>query len=64
LDSSLGLADSGLAYISGAVRRITAHYRVGYDSASQFNREYRRKFGLSPGRDATRLRGEPTLART
>jgi AraC-like DNA-binding protein len=119
----LGLADSGLAYISRAVRRITAHYyepfrvddlarscgmstsafhrnfqavtgfspiqfqkqirlqrsrlmlmtgvddvatigyRVGYDSASQFNREYRRKFGLPPGRDAARLRAEATLAK-
>jgi AraC-like DNA-binding protein len=118
----LGLPDSGLAYISGAVHRITERYsepfrvddlarscgmstsafhrnfqavtgfspiqfqkqirlqrsrvmlmtavddvatiayRVGYDSASQFNREYRRKFGLPPGRDAARLRAEATLA--
>jgi len=29
---------------------------VGYDSASQFSREYRRQFGLPPGRDAVRLR--------
>jgi AraC-like DNA-binding protein len=29
---------------------------VGYDSPSQFNREYRRLFGVPPGRDATRLR--------
>jgi transcriptional regulator GlxA family with amidase domain len=118
----LGLADSGLAYISAAVRRITTHYsepfrvddlarscgmstsafhrnfqavtgfspiqfqkqirlqrsrlmlmaavddvatigyRVGYDSASQFNREYCRKFCLPPGRDAARLRAEATLA--
>ena len=34
----------------------TAGYRVGYDSASQFSREYRRQFGLPPGRDARRLR--------
>jgi AraC-like DNA-binding protein len=117
----LGLADSGLSHVSGAVRRITAHYsepfrvedlarscgmsasafhrnfqavtgfspvqfqkqirlqrsrlmlmtgvddvatigyRVGYDSASQFSREYRRHFGLPPGRDAARLRAEATL---
>lgn len=31
-------------------------YRVGYESASQFNREYHRTFGISPGRDAVRLR--------
>jgi transcriptional regulator GlxA family with amidase domain len=28
---------------------------VGYDSPSQFNREYRRLFGTPPGQDATRL---------
>ncbi|MEU9129538.1 AraC family transcriptional regulator [Kitasatospora sp. NPDC048540] len=30
--------------------------RVGYDSASQFSREYRRQFGEPPSRDAARLR--------
>ena len=30
---------------------------VGYDSPSQFSREYRRLFGAPPGRDAARLRG-------
>jgi transcriptional regulator GlxA family with amidase domain len=30
-------------------------YSVGYESASQFTREYRRHFGLPPGRDAARL---------
>lgn len=30
---------------------------VGYDSATQFSREYRRLFGAPPGRDAARLRG-------
>jgi len=29
---------------------------VGYDSPSQFSREYRRLFGAPPGRDAVRLR--------
>jgi transcriptional regulator GlxA family with amidase domain len=29
---------------------------VGYDSPSQFNREYRRLFGVPPGHDAARLR--------
>jgi AraC-like DNA-binding protein len=31
-------------------------HRVGYDSPSQFTREYRRLFGASPGQDAQRLR--------
>ncbi|MFI6347170.1 AraC family transcriptional regulator N-terminal domain-containing protein [Streptomyces sp. NPDC050560] len=32
-------------------------YAIGYDSPSQFSREYRRQYGLPPGRDAERLRG-------
>ena len=31
-------------------------HRVGYDSPSQFSREYRRQFGAPPSRDAIRLR--------
>lgn len=31
--------------------------RVGYDSASQFSREYRRQFGMTPSQDAARARG-------
>jgi AraC-like DNA-binding protein len=30
-------------------------FAVGYESPSQFSREYRRQFGESPGRDAARL---------
>jgi AraC-like DNA-binding protein len=33
-----------------------AGYAVGYDSPSQFSREYRRQFGSPPGQDAARLR--------
>jgi len=36
-------------------------YAVGYESASQFSREYTRLFGLPPIRDAARLRGSGTL---
>jgi AraC-like DNA-binding protein len=34
----------------------SAAYRVGYDDASHFNREYKRLFGLPPVRDVERLR--------
>ncbi|MBD2093312.1 AraC family transcriptional regulator [Microcoleus sp. FACHB-1515] len=34
----------------------TAAYRVGYDDASHFNREYKRLFGAPPIRDVERLR--------
>ena len=42
-----------------------AGFAVGYESASQFSREYARQFGLSPARDALRIRAstaERTLA--
>jgi transcriptional regulator GlxA family with amidase domain len=35
-----------------------AAHRVGYESASQFSREYTRMFGVPPSRDAERLRGQ------
>lgn len=35
----------------------TAAYRVGYESPSQFSREYSRLFGAPPSRDVARLRG-------
>jgi AraC-like DNA-binding protein len=39
-----------------------AGFSVGYDSASQFSREYARLFGAPPGRDAARLRATPQAA--
>ncbi|ARN19066.1 AraC family transcriptional regulator [Piscinibacter gummiphilus] len=38
------------------VDAATAGHRVGYESQSQFNREYSRFFGSPPARDARRLR--------
>jgi AraC-like DNA-binding protein len=37
-------------------------YEVGYESASQFSREYARQFGLPPARDAARLRSGAILS--
>jgi transcriptional regulator GlxA family with amidase domain len=34
---------------------------VGYDSASQFSREYARLFGAPPLRDVARLRARPDM---
>ena len=39
-------------------------YAVGYDSASQFSREYSRMFGAPPGRDIARLRQVVPLERS
>jgi AraC-like DNA-binding protein len=50
------LQKSRLLLLTGADDVATVGYRVGYDSTSQFSREYRREFGLPPGRDADRLR--------
>jgi AraC-like DNA-binding protein len=36
-------------------------HEVGYDSSSQFSREYRRLFGLPPGEDARRLQDQPVV---
>ena len=37
-------------------------FRVGYESASQFSREYRRFFGAPPGQDQARLRAHAPVA--
>jgi AraC-like DNA-binding protein len=52
------LQRSRLLLLTGADDVATVGYRVGYDSTSQFSREYRRQFGLPPGRDAARLRAD------
>jgi AraC-like DNA-binding protein len=35
----------------------SAAYEVGYESASQFSREYSRMFGAAPKRDTAELKG-------
>ncbi|MEW2547311.1 AraC family transcriptional regulator [Streptomyces sp. NPDC047002] len=51
------LREARLLLVAGSGDVASAGYAVGYDSASQFSREYRRLFGVPPGRDAVRLRG-------
>lgn len=42
--------------LMGASKNVTAvGYAVGYDSPSQFSREYKRLFGYPPGEDGKRL---------
>jgi AraC-like DNA-binding protein len=45
--------------LAGAGDAARAAYAVGYESASQFSREYTRLFGAPPTRDAARLRADP-----
>jgi AraC-like DNA-binding protein len=42
--------------LSQSVDAAAAAYAVGYESPSQFSREYKRTFGAPPGRDLARLR--------
>jgi len=44
-----------LMLVANADAASAAHH-VGYESPSQFNREYRRLFGIPPGRDVAQLR--------
>lgn len=50
------LQKARLALVSGGRDVAEVAHAVGYDSASQFSREYRRLFGAPPGRDAQRIR--------
>ncbi|MBN8872645.1 MAG: AraC family transcriptional regulator [Rhodospirillales bacterium] len=42
--------------IAGDGNATAVAFRVGYESSTQFSREYARQFGLPPSRDAARLR--------
>lgn len=44
--------------LSSRVDAATVGFQVGYNSPSQFSREYRRMFGAPPQKDAARLRVE------
>ena len=52
----LRLQEARRIMIGEQVDAATAGHRVGYESQSQFNREYSRFFGLPPARDVKRLR--------
>lgn len=52
----LRLQEARRLLLSEATSAESAAYRVGYASASQFNREYVRLFGEPPRRDAQRIR--------
>ena len=46
----------------GGLDATSAAYEVGYESVSQFNREYSRLFGQPPMRDVTALRDNKIVA--
>ncbi len=49
--------------LNEAFDATSAAFHVGYESPSQFNREYSRLFGQSPKRDIMALRGETAATR-
>jgi AraC-like DNA-binding protein len=55
----LRLQDARSLMLVDDIDVATAALRVGYESPSQFSREYRRHFGESPARDIARLRASP-----
>ena len=52
----LRLQESRRLLVAEGIDAATAGHRVGYESASQFSREYSRMFGAPPVRDLRRLR--------
>ena len=52
----LQLQEARRLMLSEDLDAATAGYQVGYNDASQFNREYKRLFGRPPVRDVERLR--------
>lgn len=55
----LRLTEARRLMLSERLDAATAAFRVGYESPSQFSREYRRLFGAPPSRDMADLRWQP-----
>lgn len=58
----LRLQEARALMLADRLDAAEAGFRVGYDSPSQFSREYRRLFGAPPVRDMGRLRAKPQMA--
>jgi transcriptional regulator GlxA family with amidase domain len=52
----LRLQEARKLMLTDLIDAATAAFQVGYESPSQFNREYSRQFGAPPVRDITNLR--------
>lgn len=55
----LRLGEARRLMLSEHLDASTAAFRVGYESPSQFSREYRRLFGAPPSRDMADMRWQP-----
>ncbi|MEH3036215.1 MAG: AraC family transcriptional regulator [Sphingomonas adhaesiva] len=56
----LRLQEARRLMLAGGATASTAGFAVGYESPSQFSREYRRLFGAPPRADIERLQAAPT----
>jgi AraC-like DNA-binding protein len=54
---SVRLGKARLMMIQDGCTASAAAFAVGYESAPQFSREYKRQFGVSPAQDAKTMRG-------
>jgi AraC-like DNA-binding protein len=54
--TQLRLQEARRIMVAEATDAASAGFRVGYESPSQFSRDYGRAFGMPPGKDAQRLR--------
>ncbi len=54
----LRLHEARRLMLNEGIDAASASYRVGYQSPSQFSREYSRLFGIPPRADVTKMRGE------
>lgn len=52
----LRLQEARARLLAGGADVTSVGFAVGYQSLSQFSREYRRQFGVPPGEDAARVR--------
>jgi AraC-like DNA-binding protein len=59
---SIRLQEARLRLLARAGDVSAIAFAVGYDSPSQFSREYRREFGTPPSRDPARLRDERSVS--
>ena len=60
--TQLRLQEARRLMVSEGLEAASAGFRVGYESPSQFSRDYSRTFGAPPSKDAARLRTTPEYA--
>jgi AraC-like DNA-binding protein len=60
--TQLRMQEARRLMVAEGMDAASAGYRVGYESPSQFSRDYARLFGVPPARDAGRLRATAEAA--